>query len=468
VKDAYRFSVALTLVPLLVPAVPDRALAEKRPNILILMTDQHFADAMSCRMGSGLIRTPAMDSLAASGMLFTRAYAANPLCMPSRTAMMTGRYPHETGIQHNGAAGADRSLPCISFGRLFRNAGYDTGYVGKWHVAGAFASPKDFEFSTNIRHKRIDAKNVSLLIEFIRRKRERPFLLVGSFCNPHNICEWARGQKLPDGDIGVPPPRDQLPPLVANHRPPLHETDTMRRVRELYARTKKHAALRFDEDGWRRYRWAYYRMIELVDHRIGRVLQALKDSGQEENTVVIYLSDHGDCFGAHGWDHKETFYDESCRVPLIIRWKGVTKAGVSDRLVNTGIDLYPTLCDYAGIEPPAGLPGLSLKGTANGHVTEDPRRYIVVQNKFSNKGKPEIAGQPMPAGRMVRSRRYKYCLYDMGNRRESLVDMERDPGETVNLAGDVRYKEILRQHRRYFVEWRAKYGDSFPLPPKGD
>ncbi len=396
---------------------------------------------------------------------FTRAYAANPLCMPSRTAMLTGRYPHETGVQHNGAAGANKTLQCISFGQHFRNAGYDTGYVGKWHVAGAFASTKDFEFSANIRHKRIDAKNVALLVEFIKRKREQPFLLVGSFCNPHNICEWPRGENLPDGDIGDPPPGDRLPPLVENHAPPGNETDTMKRVRELYARTKKHVAIRFDEDDWRRYRWAYYRMIELVDRRIGQVLQALRDSGLEEHTVVVYLSDHGDCFGAHRWDHKETFYDESCRVPLIIRWKGVTQVGTSDRLVNTGIDLFPTLCDYAGIARPADLPGLSLKGTVNGGVTGDPRKYVVIQNKFSNKGKSEIAGEAMPAGRMVRSKRYKYCLYNMGERRESLVDMERDPGEMVNLAGESRYEEILNQHRQHFVEWHTTYRDNFPLPP---
>ena len=173
----------------------------------------------------------------------------------------------------------------------------------------------------------------------------------------------------------------------------------------------------FDDRKWREYVWAYYRMVEKVDTLIGKIVAAVRDSGQEEDTLIVFTSDHGDCHGAHRWNQKTVFYDESTRVPLILTWKGVTRAGTSDRLVNTGVDVLPTLCDMAGVEAPKRLPGLSLKGAATGESTDDPREYVVVSNKMIQ-GAPVDGRRPQPAGRMVRSRRYKYCVYDEGEQRE--------------------------------------------------
>ena len=174
-------------------------------------------------------------------------------------------------------------------------------------------------------------------------------------------------------------------------------------------------------------------------------------------------SDHGDCHGAHKWNQKTVFYDESTRVPLIVSWKGVTRAGTSERLVNTGVDLLPTLCDYAGVEAPEGLPGSSLKGTANGGEGKDPREYAVVSSKMVQ-GAPVDGRSPRPAGRMVRSARHKYCVYDIGERRESLVDMANDPGEMVNLARREKHRAALEKHRRFLADWCRRTGDSFEVP----
>ncbi len=440
------------------------AVRPRRPNILLLMTDQQSADAMSCRIGDRYLHTPAMDGLAAEGTLMSRAYCANPLCMPSRTSTFTGRYPHQTGVLANERNSLDAArFPLM--GKVFQAAGYDTGYVGKWHLplAKSDKATHGFGFMANIKNNGADPASGKPAAEFIRKNRRRPFLLVTSFVNPHNICEWARGQKLPEGPIGRPPPPGQCPPRVPNHGPPAKETDIMALMRRSYQASWVFPVADFDDAKWRQYVWAYYRMIEMVDAEIGRVLDALRQSGQEKNTLVVFTSDHGDCQGAHGWNQKTVFYDESSRVPLILRQPGVTVPGRSNRLVQTGIDLVPTLCRHAGVPLPEGLPGISLAETVRGETAEDPREYLVVSNKMIQ-GAPIDGVTPIPSGRMVRSRRYKYCLYDQGRRRESLVDMENDPGEMVNLAQSESARQVLHQHRNYLAQWCRDMGDRFPLP----
>ncbi|MBI5686641.1 MAG: sulfatase-like hydrolase/transferase [Verrucomicrobia bacterium] len=443
------------------PASQCFAAQKGRPNILLIMTDQQSADAMSCRIGSRYLKTPAMDSLAAKGTTFTRAYAANPLCVPSRTAIFTGRYPHETAVQSNEPHKLDAAaFPCM--GTVFKRAGYDTGYVGKWHFQ--FNSKDEaahgFDYTANLKNNGGDNASPALAIEFLRKPRTQPFLLVASFVNPHNICEWARGDRLPDGAVGEPPPPDQCPPRRANHEPPKNESDIMLLMRRSFQMSRVFPVGGFDEKKWREYIWAYYRMIEMADRHIGTVLQALRDAGLERNTLVVFTSDHGDCQGAHGWNQKTVFYDESTRVPLIFCWPGVTKVGTSERLVQMGIDLLPTFCDYADIPATKSLPGLSLKATANGQTTDDPRDYIVVSNKMVQ-GEPIDGVKCEPEGRMLRSRRYKYSVYSLGQRRESLFDMQQDPGETINLAENPQHRATLDQHREYLTVWCQKYQDAF-------
>ena len=160
----------------------------QQPNILLIITDQQFADAMSSRIGDKYLKTPAMDRLAARGTLFTRAYCANPLCVPSRTSMLTGRYPHETGTQTNKSPKLDADeFPCL--GNVFKQAGYDTGYVGKWHLpfSRRDTTQHGFDFMQNIKSNGADHASPAAAIEFLRKPRTKPFLLVASFVNPHNI-----------------------------------------------------------------------------------------------------------------------------------------------------------------------------------------------------------------------------------------------------------------------------------------
>ena len=423
------------------------------------MTDQQFADGMSCVMGKDYLHTPHMDSLAANGVRFTRAYSPNPLCMPMRTSMITGRYPHQTGVQTNSRA-APNIASSVLLGRIFRNAGYETAYFGKWHIS---ISPKRKDihgFETFMQ------KGATLdptpAARFLKQKHDRPFLAVASFLGPHEICEWARKQKIPGTQLAAPPPLDERPPLRTNSEPPRNETDIMTHMRKSYQAARWFPVGDYTEADWRRHIWGYYRLIERVDAYVGAVMKALRDSGQETNTLVVFLSDHGDCHGAHRWNQKTVFYDESVRVPLIVSWKGRTPKGTSRILVNTGTDLIPTVCDFAGTDAPAGLPGRSLKAPALGKAPDWKREYVVSQNHMVQ-CEPVDGKLLKPQGRMVRSHRYKYCLYSEGTRRESLVDMVRDPGEMVNQAGNQDFRDILIQHRTFLKQFAVQHSDRMAL-----
>jgi arylsulfatase A-like enzyme len=428
----------------------------KRPNILLIMTDQLSADAMSWVIGKKYLNTPVMDEIASKGTVFTHAYAANPLCVPCRTSIFTGLYPHQTKVQTNSDITEQLAGKIKNMGTIFKEGGYDTGYIGKWHIAFPVkdASTHGFEFMRDIKNVGADNDIPAGAEEFLKIKREKPFLLVTSFVNPHNICEWPRDQELPDGEVGTPPPVEECPPLIANHAQMEHEPDLLRLMKKSFQSNKLFPVGDFDEKKWREYRWVYYRLIEKVDALVGKVIQSLRDSGQYDNTIVVFMSDHGDMQGAHGWSQKTVFFEESTRVPLIISEPGKRANAMNNNLVNTGIDMLPTLCGLAGISLPRTYPGVNV-------VKEEKRReYIVVENKMIQ-GEPIDGVKPEPSGRMVRSANYKYCTFDLGDSNEILIDLEQDPGEMHNLAGNPEYKAILEQHRSYLAEWGKKNNDPF-------
>ncbi len=434
-----------------------------RPNILFIMTDQQFGDAMSCRMGSDYIHTPAMDSLAETGMMYTRAYTSNPLCMPARNSIFTGRYPHETRVTMNAGARLD-TKEFVNMGTYFRQGGYETYYVGKWHLCfdRKKTSAHGFETAECLHGNGHDGEVANLAVKYLSGKRGKggkPFLAVVSLSNPHDICQFSRNQKLPSGPIGQTPPPAKCPPVPANLAPPVNETDTMTTLRKGYQGPgSKFPVGNFTEGKWRQLRWGYYRLIEKVDAEIAKVLGALGKAGLEDNTVIIFTSDHGDCAGAHRFNQKTVFYDESARIPFIVSFKGKTAKGTCDKLVNTGIDILPTMLDFAGIPVPKKLPGRSVRPIALGRTPSDWRDHVVIQNHLSQTV-PVNGIRATAQGRMVRTDRYKYCVYDHGTQRESLVDMVKDPLETKNLARDPAQRKVVEQHRELLVAFAAKYKD---------
>jgi choline-sulfatase len=450
----------LCFASLLMPFVGHCQKLPDKPNILIIMTDQQSSEALGFNIGKQYLKTPNMDYLAEHGITFSNAYCANPLCIPSRNSLFTGRYPHELGIQVNDDSTINPDeFPIL--GSHFKNAGYSTGYFGKWHISFDHRKKDVHGFSemADIRNTSGDSILSGVTISFLKEKQNNPFFAVVSFCNPHNICEWARGDKLPDGGIGNPPSAENCPPLRPNFQISENETDILKLMRTSYQASRVFPVSGFSNEKWRQYRWAYYRMIEKTDTQIGKILAWLKESGLDKNTIIVFLSDHGDCQGAHHWNQKTVFYEEAVKVPFIISYKGI-QAGKSDHLVQTGIDLMPTLCDLAGIPVPGTVRGISLKPYLISLESAKSRPFIVVADKMQQ-GEPVNGNKPIPEGRMLRNNRFKYWIYDLGRQRETLYDLQNDPGEMVNLAADPKYKADLANCRKQLYGWAKENNDSF-------
>ncbi len=467
-RDHCPVLVYLGLFAALLPHVASAA-SPKRPNLLLIITDQQHAGMMSCA-GNSYLKTPAMDQLASRGIRFERAYAANPVCIPSRVSMFTGRMPSYFGMRSN-EEGRNQVPPEIlpqCMGSLLRKAGYETAYGGKTHWLRGM-TPESIGFQSLTGDQR--GELAKACEQFLQAEHEEPFLLVASFINPHDICymaidDWTRsaGQpamypnsiverqclaealKMPDSI-----PRDEFfqrlcPPLPVNYEVPPLEPECITTA-YLGARSfRKFARENWSDEQWRMHRWAYCRLTEMVDAHIGRVLDALRESGLEDETFVLFTSDHGDLDAAHRLEHKSILYEEAARVPLLIAGPDVHPAGsVDDRhLISVGLDLIPTLCDLAGIEPPADLPGSSLRPLLRGEPVSRGRDQVVAESR---------------AGRMLRTARYKYNVYENGAHREQLIDLQEDPGEMVNLAEDERCRDILLEHRRRLRQWVEETGD---------
>lgn len=417
-----------------------------RPNILYVFTDQQSALAMSCA-GNADLRTPAMDRLAAEGVRFERCYTSQPLCGPNRASMFSGLWPLEAGAPKNGMPMNER-VGGRELGHLISGAGYDCVYAGKWHVPEISIPDGKHGFRRMAGFG--DRGLADACVDFLRGPHERPFFLVASFDNPHNICEWGRGERLPWGELPEPPPVEELPDLPANFAVPPCEPEIIRA--EKLRSWVIYPSIDYTDDDWRRHRWAYYRLTERVDAEICRLLEALDAAGLTENTVVIFSSDHGDGHGAHLWNQKCVLYEEVIRVPLVIRWPGRAAAGAVDQrhLVSNGIDLLPTCCGLAGVEPPEDVRGRSVVPLLAARGDVPWRDELAVETVFDG---PDSYGTE---GRALLTDRYKYAVYRFSRRREQLFDLQTDPGEMVNLAVESRHARTLDDHRRRLAAWVAE------------
>nr|MDO8115183.1 sulfatase-like hydrolase/transferase [Candidatus Sigynarchaeota archaeon] len=219
---------------------------------------------------------------------------------------------------------------------------------------------------------------------------------------------------------------------------------------------------------WRQYLWGYYRLVEHVDRIVGTILNALNSSQHARNTIVVFTADHGEGMAEHGWNQKQAFYDAVARVPFIISHPGSSIKGKSNRglLVNSGVDVIPTLADLASVpldNQKYKFPGKSIKDAVFEIDSAPPEHHVVSESEFGGFATNKWTHEDRAYGRMVRTPRFKYMAYSRGRVREFLVDMEADPGEMINLALDSRYTSELRRHRQLLKEWCIKTGDDFPV-----
>lgn len=455
------------------PQTAQGAKESKQPNIIFIMTDQQHAGMMSCADNPNL-QTPAMDYIAENGIRFTRAYSTNPVCSPARVGLMTGRFPgvfmDEKGHPARENDGSMR-IPEVSdevrnntIAAHLQSAGYELVYGGKEHLPKPL-TPSRLGFKDITDNERDQLADAAA--DYIRGEHRRPYFMWLSFINPHDICYYAL-RRLTFEEPGFPPDRrlsreektllealqrpegisdeeflqSYCPNLPANYEPQQDEPQAISMLLEERP-FRMNARRNYTEKDWRLHRWAYCRLTEMVDRQIQTVLDALQEVGQEENTLVIFSSDHGDLDSAHRMEHKTALYEEAANVPFTAMWKGRIPAGRIDNehLVSNGLDLLPTVCDYAGVEGRADPRGRTLRPLLEGKRV-NWRKTLGVESQI---------------GRMVvDEHKCKYIRYDFapGEPEEQLLDLNHKPLESKNYTSDPSYASKLAQLREsYDTEW---------------
>jgi choline-sulfatase len=443
----------------------------RKPNIIYIFTDQQSASMMSCA-GNKWLKTPAMDYIAENGIRFTRAYTTNPVCSPARVSLMTGRFPCSFNDNKGKPARENRGAMWIgqisdevrdtTIAAFLKKAGYDLVYGGKEHLPREL-TPKALGFNDICDDQR--EKLAQETAKYIKGEHDKPYFMVVSLINPHDICYMAirdsasgkseknllkRGKvPIAELDKAMEMPKgvseDEFfekycPPLPPNYEPIADEpkaVDYMLDQRDF----RRYAREKYTDRQWRHHRWAYCRLTEVVDSEIQMILDAIKQSGTEENTLVIFSSDHGDNDSSHRLEHKTTFYEESANIPFMAMWKGQIPAGQVDdtHLVSNGLDLLPTVCDYAGIKGVSDPRGKSLRPLFEGKDVKW-RDTLGVESEI---------------GRMVVNKdNLKYIRYDAAGKEERLLDLSKDPHETTYFTDDPKYASKLAKLRKSFdSEW---------------
>ncbi|MCL5270388.1 MAG: sulfatase-like hydrolase/transferase [bacterium] len=405
-----------------------------RPNFFFIISDQLRLDYIAAH-GCPFIYTPNIDRLIGQGATFYGSHSTNPVCCPARSSLMTGRMPVETGVISNARPNIHPSIP--NLGQWFSRAGYECLYSGKWHLPETY--PLDIPgfrmLNSGAGQGDLNDTIVSDDCEAYLRNRasDRPFVLVASFMQPHDICYWAiQNDALVPRELPFESIAAELPPL-----PPNNKIRPKAPMRVDSARGPD-----FNTMQWRYYLYIYSRQIEMLDANIGSLLDALEDTGLAGDTVIFFTSDHGEGAGCHGHVSKWYPYDESVKVPFVVSCPGRVQAALrdADHLVS-GLDVMSTMCDYAGIQPPPGALGRSLRPLLEGNSLTEWREFVVCETH--------------EVGRTVRTAQYKYVHYE-GDPVEMLFDMKNDPWETKNLYEEARYADVMKDHRKLLGEWEAR------------
>jgi arylsulfatase A-like enzyme len=465
-----------------------------RPNILWLCTDQQRWDTIAA-LGNTSVRTPHVDSLVNDGVAFTNAFCQSTVCSPSRASFLTGRYPRTTGCRQNGQTLPERET-LIS--RIFADAGYVCGLSGKLHLAScsdgkvevrgddgysefqwSHHPPPDWE--ENAYSQWLKAKGTSweeiyngpttgyvkdgvpaalhqttwcteVAVDFIKRHRDEPWFFSWNPFDPHHPFDpppeyLARyhpdDMPLPSyqpGELDDKTPYQQLDHEWAHNSPGEFHVGGM------------------TDDDRRAVTAAYYAMIELVDDQVGRMLAALAETDQARDTLVIFMSDHGEMLGDHGLYFKGPhFYEGAIRIPLVMRYPDqFSKGEVVDDLTEL-LDLAPTLCDAAGIDIPAGMQGYSLVPQLTGQSEKGTIRDSVFCEYYNSWTHPRSYGS------MLRTDRYKICVYH-GIEEGELYDLETDPHEFTNLWNSADHADLKQQMLKDAFD--ASVFTMDPLPPR--
>ncbi|RKY89919.1 sulfatase [candidate division KSB1 bacterium] len=492
---------------------------KKQPNILFIMSDDHTCQAIGC-YGSKINKTPNIDRIAEEGIRFNNCFCTNSICAPSRAVILTGKYNHINGVIDNSTV-FDNSQE--TFPKILQKAGYQTAIIGKWHLKseptgfdywnilpgqGDYYNPDFIEMG--------DRKNyigyvTNLITDFSlnwlkNRDTEKPFCLMMHHKATHR--NWMPETKYLNlfNDVNIPKPetfyddyrtrsdaaRQQEMSIIKNLNyawdlkiPATGKKEKLnwgeRALNNKLKRLTKEQLEAWNQaygpkneafkkanlkgkdlDDWKYQRFIkdYLRCVVSIDDSIGRIFDYLDRTGLAENTIVIYTSDQGFYLGEHGWFDKRFMYEESLRMPLIIRYPEKINAGTVNNDMVLNLDFAPTFLDYAGADIPESMQGHSMKPILSGKTPENWRKSMY----YHYYEYPAVHSVKRHYG--IRTQRYKLIHFYYDIEAWELYDLKNDPHELNNLYGNPEYKDIVKRLKRELNELRKKYGDSDELTRK--
>jgi N-acetylglucosamine-6-sulfatase len=471
-----------------------------RPNILFIMSDDHTAQAVGAyaTLLKELNPTPNIDTISNEGMVFDNAFVTNSICTPSRACILTGQYNHTNGVFDLGGrlAMEKQTLPI-----QMRKAGYQTAVIGKWHVGqepnfdyykvlpgqGSYFDPSfnvqgEKPWPENmVRHMGEHCTDVitDSTLEWLKDKRdpEKPFFLCYQFKAPHDMFNHAKRYDSYLEDVTIPEPETlwKMPDDWGSIATRGHDDELVphigtsigrRNPRRSYARKwAKDPALSDDEAkrlAYQTYLKKYLRCVKGVDDNIGRVIAYLKSEGLYDNTIIIYTGDQGFWLGEKDYQDKRWAYDESQRMPFIVRYPQAIKAGTRSDAIIENIDFPALMLDYAGAEIPASMQGRSFRSICEtGNEPADWKQAAYYRYWM------HMAHHDNPGQMAIRTKTHKLiyfygCDYEGKNLTPAaweLYDLTKDPQELHNLYDNPAYAEVRDDLKQQFADLRKNVGD---------
>lgn len=420
---------------------------KRPPNVLFILPDEWRAQALGC-MGNPDVQTPHLDQLASEGILFKNTFANTPVCCPARANILTGTYTNRNGMVAN-----DLRLKedVVTMADLFSQAGYRTGYVGKWHLDGGprlpgyippgrrrhgFQSWAANECNHNYFYNwYFRDENVPIIteqyepegwteraIEFLYESQDKPFFLMLALGAPHD------------------------PYLAPEKYMNLYDPQKLMMEPNWVEGTR---------NGGRKEMAAYYAAITAIDDQMGKLLHTLRELNIENNTIVLFSSDHGNMLGSQGKILKRKPWEESIRVPGIMRHPGTIPSGQKTDALFSHVDFAPTLLSLCGLTIPAEMQGTDLSRVVVGQTKQGPTSaYFQIFGPFHGSGVEH-------GWRGIRTEQYMYARWESGP--WVLYDLEKDPHEMNNLVNDDSARSLMQDLDRKLMDWMDKVGDSWRL-----
>ena len=467
----------------------------KQPNIIFIMTDDHASHALSC-YGSKINKTPNLDRIAKEGMLFKNCFCTNSICAPCRAVILTGKYSHLNGVIDNRKRfdGSQQTFP-----KLLQKAGYETAMIGKWHLKtdptgfdywnvlpgqGTYYNPAMIEMG---QRKRYTGYTTDIITDHClkwlkERKADKPFCLMYQHKAPHRAWEPGPKHLKMYDDVTMPEPdnlfddysnrgraakeQDMSIEKTMNKRDlklvaPRNLTTEQKKLWDAAYNPKNETFEKANLQGKDLVRWKYQRYIKdylrciaSVDDNVGRLLDFLDDSGLTDNTVVFYTSDQGFYLGDHGWFDKRFMYEESLRMPLLVRFPKRIKAGSVNEDIVLNLDFGPTFLDLAGVARPPDMQGSSIRRLLWGKTPGNWRKSMY----YRYYEYPAVHSVKRHYG--VRTQHHKLIHFYHDIDEWELYDLRKDPREMKNVYDDPAYADTVKKLKAELERLRKKYKDT--------